>query len=467
MDLVPYPTPNTPQTGWSGVFNRRNAQRAARLIQRTWRQYQAYRRTQIQNSNRAGLQAMRSQSSSRSWVDGLLSSSGRGVTGGMPIHHSTSGGRFPKGGRIVHTKTAEYNKHGFSYDATVGGRVQDPDCVYIGHTSWPVDRTLFCVMLSFVRAMLRHVDVDVETSYSVLPFLTGVDTISIEWNDSSNTPVTQDFPYSPGAGDTVTTLAQTLYTFFRNAIVTNAKRYYQRLIMKTGDTVRVMLNLSSAKVEVCNTSYLKVQNSTQSAESGGGGNDSEDIAAVPLQGFSYFGRGNFTGLKPYSIANKNTTIATDIPNELNSDATLGIITLRADNSTGWAASGLYYGNPPPAAEMKNVKSSAYVTLEPGVMKTDKLEDCHKLSFNQFLYKMYIAGYTQSVDTGANGQWSRSLMGHFKVFGLEKKLYSNNQDKVEVRYEINQFIRSRVYLRKQSHSLQENIGKLLVDFIPPP
>lgn len=422
----------------------------------------------MQNSNRSGLAAMRSQSSSRSWVNGLLSSSGRSTrpTGGMPIHHSTSAGKFPKGGKLIHTKTAEYNKHGFSYDATVGGRVQDADCVYIGHTSWPVDRTLFSVMLSFVRSLLRHVDVDIETTSSVLPFITGVDTITIEWIDSSNTVVGQDFVYSPGAGDTVGTLAATFYNFFRGAIFNNAKRYYQRLMMRSGDVVRVMLNLATAKVDVCNTSYLKVQNSTQSAEAGGGGNDSEDIAAVPLQGFSYFGRGNFTGLKEYSLTSKSTAVVSTMPLELNSDETQGLITLRATNSTGWAASGVLYGNPPPASDMKNVKASAYVTLEPGTMKTDKLEDCHKMTLNQFLYKMYIAGYVTASDNGANGQWSRSMMGHFKVFALEKKLFSNNQDQVQIRYEINQFIRSRVYLRKQSQSLQENVPKLLLDFLPP-
>lgn len=431
------------------------------------RAFRTWRARQQENAIAARYDQAPSETTSRGRLSELMSgSSSRGLIGGVPIHHSTSAGRFPKGRGVPRTKTAEYAKVGFCEDATYGGRVQDADCVYIGHTSWPVDRTFAVTMMAFVRAMLRHVDIDLETPTSVLPFLTGVDTITITWIDSSNTVASSSFPYSPGATDTVDTLGITLYVFFRNAIYANAKRYYQRLVMHSGDVIRLMLNLATAKVEICNTSYLKVQNSTQSAESGGGGNDSEDIAAVPLQGFSYFGRGNFTGKKEYSTNSKALSTQPDVPLEINSDTQSGIMTLRAANSPlTHANSAPYYGNPPSAHEMKNTQSSAYVTLEPGVMKTDKLEDCHSLTFNQFLYKMYIAGYVAQTDNGAFGQWSRSMMGHFKVFALEKKLYSNNQDQVQVRYELNHFIRARVFLRKQTSSMTRNLDKQLIDFLP--
>lgn len=460
--------PRTPRRfhPYGSVANHLALRSAARIARRA---FQTWRTRTAENQIARQYDQAQSETTTAGRLSELMStssSSGRRLTGGVPIHHSTSGGRFAKGRGVPKTLSAEYCLQGFAYDSTTGGRVQDGDCVYIGHTSWPADRVLYTVCLAFVRAMLRHCDVDIETIDSVLPFVTGVDTITIEWLDSSNTVVTEDHPYSPGASDTVGTLAITLFTLFRGAIFANAKRYYQRLVLKTGDTVRVMLNLATAKVDICNTSYLKVQNSTQSAESGGGGNDSEDIAAVPLQGFSYFGRGNFTGLKPYSLTTKNTATGSFIAPELNSDATRGLITLRAPNGTGRTDSGFYYSNPPPAAEMKNCSSSAFVALEPGVMKTDKLEDCHKMTLNQFLYKNYIAGYVTANDSGSNGQWSRSMLGHFKVFALEKKLYSNNQDQVQIRYEVNHFVRARVMLRKQSHSLQQNLGKELIDFVPP-
>lgn len=388
------------------------------------------------------------------------------ITGSAPTHHSTSAGKFAKGHGVPKTLTAQYCKRGFAYDSTLGGRVQDSDCVYIGHTSWPADRTLYTVMLAFVRELLRHVDIDIETIDSTLPFLTGVDNIAIEWLDSTNTVQIQAIPYSPGTGDTVSTLAVTLFNFFRGAIVSNAKRYYQRIVLSTGDVVRVMMNLSTCQVDICNTSYLKVQNSTQSATSNAGSNDTEDINAVPLQGFSYFGRGNFTGLKEYALRSKSLAIVSAAMPELNSNSTTGVITLRTPNADSWAGSGIFYGNPPPAADMKNVTSTAYTTLEPGTMKTDKLEDCHKMNFNQFLYKNYIAGYVNSTDSPANAQFSRSSLGHFKVFGLEKKLFSNNQDQVQIRYELNQFIRAAVKMKKQTVSLQYNIPKILQDFLPP-
>lgn len=464
--LVYRTPPRTPQRyhPYQGALNRIALRAGARLVGTAFRRW-ASRAVANREARVAQYDRRPSIATSRGNMSALEDSQYGRPTGGVPIHHSTSGGRFARGRGVPRTKTSQYAAQGFCEDLTIGGRIQDPDCVYVGHSSWACDRTFVVVCMALVRTMLKHVNVDVETATSVLPFITGVDTITISWIDSSNTVASQAFPYSPGAGDTVDTLGVTLYSFFRSAIYSNAKRFYQRLVMHSGDVVRVMLNLATAKIDVCNTSYLKVQNSTQSAESGGGGNDSEDIAAVPLQGFSYFGRGNFTGIKEYEIRSKTLTVVPTVPLELNTDSQNGLITLRAANTTGRADAGPLYGNPPNASEMKNTSSSAYTTLEPGVIKTDKLEDQHRMSFNQFLYKNYIAGYVSVDDTGNFGQYSRSMMGHFKVFALEKKLYSNNQDQVQVRYEHNQFIRARVYLRRESHSLQRNLTKQLLDFIP--
>lgn len=385
--------------------------------------------------------------------------------------HTSSAGSFAKGKRLPLTLNSAYSKSGFVQDWTVGGRVQDPDCVYIGHTDVPCDTTLFTVCAAMTRSICRLVDLDVEDENSVIPFVTDWRYITIIWIDSSNTPNSHQIDIQADPSTTVDYVASQLFSFFRSGISSNSKRTYQRLILTdtagTGSAARVSLNLFNSTVDFCNTSYLKVQNSTQSAASGGGNTDTDDVNAVPLEGFSYFGKGNYTGLKPYTISSKNADNPGLIPYEITSDSDRGLMVFRRAN----AAPSLYqettqpYKNPPPARQMKNVSRSGFASLEPGNIKTDKIETQVKMKLNQFLQSIYVPGWVNTVNPNDFGQYNRSRLGHFKLFALEKKLYSNNQDQVQVRYEIQQFIRARVYLPKHSEAMVRNVPKELRDYIP--
>lgn len=421
--------------------------RAARYAFNKWRQYTA--RKKAQNAGRV------SQSSNRP----------------VSTSHTTSAGRFPHSKRLAITHNDRYCKKGFVEDWTTGGRVQDPDCVYVGHTDYPCDRVLFVVCESLVRSIFRHLDIDLETVDSVVPFISGVNNISIEWIDGTNTAVLQDISLLNGSlNKTVDQLAANLFSLFRDAIASNGRRFYQRLRVTDGtgnnSTTRLMLNLANAMVDVDNASYLKVQNSTQSATAGGGNNDSDDINAVPLEGFSYFGRGCYTGFKPYANIGTGQDVAGGLAPQIVGDFDRGLMVLRTPNSpdTTPLVTPTVYKNPPPASTMLNVKGSSLVSLEPGNIKTDSLKCGYHMKFNQFLQRNYIAGYASAGNPRQFGQYARSLQGHFKVFALEKKLYSNNQDAVQVRYEIQQFLRASVYLPKATVSAVVNKNKELIDYI---
>lgn len=389
----------------------------------------------------------------------------------LATNHTSSAGAFTRGRRIPQTKTSSFSKTGFVQDWTVGGRVQDPDCVYIGHTDLPSDTTFYNVCISLVRSLLRMVQLDIETQESVIPFITAGRYIVLQWIDSTNVVQQATFDTQTAAGTTVRDVGEQIYIHLRNQIFNDSKRTYTRIMLtetadNTGAT-RITLNLNSAIVSFCNTSYLKVQNSTQSSTAGAGNNDSDDINAVPLEGFSYFGKGNFTGLKPYAILTKGSVATSDIPAEITSDSDRGLMVFRQPNAppTNHYVTTQPYKNPPPADQMKNCNRSAYANLEPGNIKTDKLESSGRMPFNRFLQSIYISGWANAANPAQFGQFNRSRLGHFKLFALEKKLYSNNQDQCQVRYEIQQFIRTSVYLKKVTDALVYNRPKELVDYIP--
>lgn len=453
-------------------FAARAGLRLAAAAFRRWRQSAQENRVAARY-DRSRRVSSSSQSSSRSWVNQLIDSGNSTGTqtmmnrsGGIPIHHSTSGGKFRKAVSNPSTLSAKYSKSGFVYDQTIGGVVTDANCVYIGHTSYPCDRTLYIMCCAFIRALLRNVNIDIESMDSVIPTMISFNNMRVEWIDGTNTTVGQDF--SLVGNPSVFALAGSLYDMFRQAIANNARRYYQRVILTTGvgetsGQLYAQFNLAATKVNICNSSYIKIQNNTQDGTNTSP--DAENVNAVPLEGFSYFGKGNFTGIKDYILKFAAGDATQTNPLEITAEPSIGVMTLRAPNSpyNSGIASPKEYENPPIARTMKNCTGSAFNVLEPGVIKTDKLMTKVNCTLNQFLQSNYINGYA-SNNTLEAGQFNRSKRGHFKLFALEKKLFSSTADKCSVRYEVNQFLRSSVYIPKMVNSIQWNEGKSVLSYL---
>lgn len=417
--------------------------------------------------NRPHSRANRVHPYSRTQRNGRKGVVARTSIGSAAIHHSTSAGQFKHSNYIPRTLSAVYSKKGFVWDTTIGGNVTDANCIYIGHSCYPADRTLYVVLLALIRSLLRNVMQDLENVDSIIQTAVGFNNCRIEWVDGTNTSNGQDFSLS--ANPTVAAFANTLYAFFRGAIASNGRRYYTRIALTNGtgapSNLFCQFNMAATKVQVGNSSYLKVQNCTLPAD--GLAPTEGDTTSCPIEGFSYFGKGNFTGLKEYI----NNAAAGDgqgfVPLEIQADPNIGVMTLRAANANinlGVAAP-KEYANPPVAQNMKNVTGSAFNTLEPGTMKTDTLKCSYTMTFNQFLQGNYLNGYADTVDPSVAGQANRSRRGYFKLFALEKKLFSvMTGDPVNIRYEVNQFIRASVYIPRAVSSIQNNDPKGILNFV---
>jgi hypothetical protein len=394
---------------------------------------------------------------------------------------STSAGRLGPCRQSVSNATSAFSKQGFVREITVGGALSDTACVYLGHSDLSVDSTLFQVCCAVVRSFFKTAGFDFQNvNDKIPPFTDGMNAFMIEWLDNSNTVQQQTFVWNDTAApfnDTPGTLALTLLNFFKAAISTNARRIYRRIYgySSGGNTrVRASFNLAGARISVLNTSSLKVQNSSKSSHTSSGiagpgdiaDESNDNINAVPLKGVSYFGKKTWTGLRPYQLIANDNTAATGralMPLEILANPEDGFMTLRGPNSADWIATPSVYTNPPPPAQMMNCKNSGYVTLEPGCMKNDNLVFKFEGSLNTFLGHIVDAGqYSMSNAT----LYSRSSLGHFKLFAFEKKLHSTT-DPIFLRYEINKILRAKCFLPKEAMSLVQSDYKAIRNYLPPP
>nr|QXN75716.1 MAG: capsid protein [Virus sp.] len=395
-------------------------------------------------------------------------------------YESTSAGRLGPCRQGVSNATSAYSKQGFVREITVGGALQDNTCIYLGHSDLSTDSTLYQTCVALVRSFFKASGFDFQSvDDKIPPFTDGMNSLMIDWLDNSNTVQQQGFPWNDTTAPfnaTPASVALALFDFFKAAISTNARRIYRRIFgYSTGGNTRVRstFNLASARISILNTSSLKVQNSSKSSYTPDGvyagdiaDESNDNINAVPLKGVSYFGKKTWTGLRPYQLLANDNTAATGratVPLEILANPEDGFMTLRGPNSANWIATPLVYSNPPPPAHMMNVKNSGYVTLEPGCMKNDNLVFKFEGSLNTLLAHIVDAGqYSMSNAT----LYSRSSLGHFKLFAFEKKLHST-ADPIVLRYEINKILRAKCYLPKESMSLVRSDVKGVRNYLPPP
>jgi hypothetical protein len=325
-----------------------------------------------------------------------------------------------------------------------------------------------------VRSFFRCAGFDFESIEDVIPpFSDGMNAIMIEWLDNTGTVQQNPFTWNDVTAPfvvTVKSLADSLFTHFQDSIRLQSRRQYRRIFgyNTNGNTrIRATYNLAAAKVSVLNTSSLKIQNSSASTHGATGDvvpgdvedEDSENINALPLKGVMYMGKGTYTGLRPYAMTTNDNTMATAraiMGYELVGDPQNGFMTMRAPGSDTGATLQRFYANPPPASQMTRVIGTGNVGLEPGDLKSDTLVFRFEGTLNMFLAHIIDAGQVSNV---AN-LFSRSSLGHFKLFGFEKKLHST-RDKILVRYEVNKILRAKVFIPRESPSLVHNTDRMLV------
>jgi len=345
----------------------------------------------------------------------------------------------------------------------------------LGHCDLTIDTTLYQACQALVRAFFRASGFDFENKDDIIPpFTDGMNGFVIEWLDNTNTVNQKSFPWSdtaPPFTATPGTIASSVYTWLKQGLQDQSRRQYRRMFgynSTANNRVRRTFNLAGCKFDLCNTSSLKIQNSSQTQTTPGTtvpeDENTTTVNAVPLKGVAYYGAGTWTGLRPYSLTDSTQSAGSGTaayPREISAYPEDGLMTMRQANSLYHLPTPQVYTNPPPGAQMQNVKSTGYVSLEPGAMKTDTLMFNWTGNLNQLLASIIING--QGTMDYSTGQFSKSKMGHFKLFAFEKKLNSTN-DQIFMRFEVNQKLRAQCFLKTENMSLVQCDPKAVKNYV---
>lgn len=292
-----------------------------------------------------------------------------------------------------------------------GGSVSDPDVVFVGHGTFPVDNVILTVFLALVRKLFAAAGCYITNWEEVTPYA-GTVTITYYSDPADTTPGVLVHVYT--AGSKYRDIAIGLKTQYY-ALASGSQCILSKMEMGStgGDTVKVYLNQCYLNIRLA--SELTIQNRTVSDSTGSDTTSSLNVSNNPIYGRSYYGKG--TAFIPTLLTSTSQPFAIDksYGNFKNTATESAFSTTR---------------KPPDASYFSGCKLVKNVMVQPGEMKKDKLYSSHSMTLNEFMNLVYDEG---EFTTGR-----LSSLGKIQMFAFEKMLNTRDADEpsVNVGYESN-------------------------------
>lgn len=260
------------------------------------------------------------------------------------------------------------------------------DAVYLGHATFARTQYMETVMSMLIKKILAKVGVHIKNFGDTIS-MDPADVIILSYKNNADDG-TAEIDYSWAYSTPVT------YQSIVNDFVSNFSTggYQDRIFTRidffnTTSRKRATIPLSNATVDVYVKSSMKLQNTTISAA----GAEADEVDNVPINGKSYYGRGNGTSSNR-DRSTESTFWATE---------DTGII-----KKVGTVSSGL--SEMPPAGYFRSVKKVGKVRINPGTVKYSTLTDQVTVSFNWLMKNLHDATHTKDVKP----------IGQFRFFGFE-------------------------------------------------
>lgn len=349
------------------------------------------------------------------------------------------GGRFKRPRRV---KKDIYRKAGFMHTTEVHGSVNDPDCVYIGHSTFSATQLLEVILQSLLRKLFQKTNwVCHDVNENLPSFSDG--NVSNLWriklirqDKVAGTLFEHSFTTSVNTsiylivGDVSAGLAPQwpeLIEYFRDFMRGdrtaggsnfNTIEPYKLILYREEGNVSVFyqheaeLFMSECNVNVYSKSTMKIQNRTLSADAG---NQSDDVSANPITGKQYvFSSGvpRPAGLSDLHVFQKMLDPS-------------GVLSVRANQ----AGVGNAFKEPLPAQTFRNCSKSGTIVLQPGEIKYSNIYYKARKPLLSFLYNM---GYALGTSNTANIH----IIGKSAMFALEDVINVNAANNINIAYEVN-------------------------------
>jgi len=374
----------------------------------------------------------------------------RGTGTGRKYTQGKLGGRF---GKTYRPGTDMFRKQGFMHTTEVHGTVNDPDCVYIGHSSFSGTQLLEVICQAILRKLFAKANWNCRDVNENLPSFSDSN-VSNLWRlrlirQDKTTGTLYEHSYtttgdtsiylivgdvSVGLAPAWPQLLEYLRDYMRgdrNPSVFNAIVPYKIVLYREEGNVAVFyqheaeLYFSEMMVTVKSKSTMKIQNRTTAAD---GSTSDEDISANPIAGLQY----EFSGgcPRPNGLSNM-------FPFEKMLDPS-GVISVRANAVTN----GNFTKEPLPPKTFVNVVKSGKIKLEPGEIKYSNIYYVTQKPLLKFLFQM---GFSLNAGSTANIH----MVGKSALFALEDVINVNSSHNINIAYEINREFGAFISVKKDT------------------
>jgi len=356
--------------------------------------------------------------------------------------YARSAGKFKRATSRINTDIM-YLKHGMSATQEVHGVVEDPDCVFLGHSAQVAPATIYNIVSSLFRKLFNDcVKFECLSLTQEIPGLT-FDNTSVRYKlvllskNANNNNITTTHTWISSDNSTLTSVTNDFNGFFKsyssgtgtyqnnndaNRLEPYKIQLYQLDVGVSEDfwNFQGEINLNQVMVHVKCVSSMKVQNRSLGAN---GGTQADDVTNNPLIGKRYICNG-----VPKTRDLHFQQIVTN----------KGVKLLRAaqcDDSM--------YKEPPRFNHFVNIKKGAGVQLQPGEIKYSKLY--FKKSMGLLTLLRYLHANEDSVGDITNN------VGPFELFALEDMINVNADQVISVCYEVNRVTSSYCTYKKKNIS----------------
>ena len=308
----------------------------------------------------------------------------------------------------------------------VSGTISDPDCVYVGHSSFSPMRMLEAIVQSVLRKLYSAaIGYDLSSINQTIPYK-GIDsdghTITVSWRNPDGTTSSEYHAITVGMSiQSIAAINHPVGAIFKNVVQNDVQLMRITITDKDTNLTRATLDLTKTKIEYYFKSELKVQNVTISNLAS---DEADDVNNVPLVGRNY----EFKSWHPDA---GGSTALTTINLLAASSQSWGVSLVRgAQMEQGWR-------EPPPSKVFTGVTKSEKIRIQPGHIKSDWLIDSGSMTLDRLLHALH---YDPSGGNDHTKRMSRRVMiGRHSLCALEKVISIFGTLPIKVFYECNFFL----------------------------
>lgn len=369
------------------------------------------------------------------------------------ITYSRSAGKLKTKTRVRRSKNLQYQmlQKGTQMNFERAGQVIGKECVYIGHSSFPIQSVRRQVWRAIIKRLMVNLG-STFTDFNQPLASTSGDNIVVTYITDPSSNAELNFSIAAN-GSTYDSAALAFDTHF--AGIVGAQQIILRSLSYSPVATSInsyhRLDLMNSVMEIETKSALKVQNRsvTQADDE-----DANDVDNCPLYGKGYFGKGNGTDyLGPY----QDTT-----PVPFYGDQRFGqIVKVLPDfNPLNPLVSLQGLQEPPDPTAFNLSKKYSKIKLDPGQIKTSVLRDRLTWKLNNLFMYLYI-------NNGSAGTRPKTgKIGKFRFFGLEKMIDAvASSPRITVAFEIDLKINCMLVPRNNTQTMAL-FDKLIADTVAP-